>query len=268
MKSFSLLQSNNIVRFYGSTIKKNRWIGLIMEFCPGGSLKDLVQNKTPDLPIVIAMKFLKEISDAVAFIHGQHHGKHAVHGDIKLDNILLSRSLSCKLSDFGTTQVLTMTSTVGMLGCTPMYAAPEVLKIGQYTGNTRQSDMFSVGVVVEFIITRNHKRVHPDRLSSIVENLKAKEDERGASALQALYDVHKATCIDNPNNRLSIKEVKRAIDSYFKKYSEVEVMLAVAKVLEEYNMHPLPEASQLVAPLEEVINKGRGIVCLITSDLN
>ncbi|XP_076061509.1 uncharacterized protein LOC143037263 [Oratosquilla oratoria] len=102
---------------------------IITEYCPGGTLLDLLQGHTSwhsrDWGRWV-MAFLKELVPAVAFMHERHF----VHLNIKSDNVVLDADKEVlKLIDFG---LAVRRSDVydrcigGVLG-TLLYMAPEVL---------------------------------------------------------------------------------------------------------------------------------------------
>lgn len=96
-----------------------------MPFVYGESLRQRLA-RDGELPIVDAVRLLREISDALSYAH--EHG--VVHRDIKPENILLSRGHAV-VADFGVAKALAaatseqkLTSTGLALG-TPTYMAPE-----------------------------------------------------------------------------------------------------------------------------------------------
>jgi len=79
---------------------------LVLEFAENGSLKDYFKNYkknnkteksfTP-IPQEIIIKFLKQSLDALKYLHENN----IIHRDISLDNILLGKNNTIKISDFG-----------------------------------------------------------------------------------------------------------------------------------------------------------------------
>ena len=68
-----------------------------------------------------------------------------VHFDIKPGNILISADGVAKLSDVGLAKRLTATVTTSWGGCTPCYAAPEILL---RRGANEKSDIYSFGLMI------------------------------------------------------------------------------------------------------------------------
>lgn len=67
----------------------------LLELMPYGSLFRLLQQGP--LPLAIANGILFHLVEAVTYLHG----KGVTHGDIKLDNLLISFDFKVKLCDFG-----------------------------------------------------------------------------------------------------------------------------------------------------------------------
>ncbi|MBA2897471.1 protein kinase domain-containing protein [Nonomuraea soli] len=111
---------------------------IVMDFYEGGSLYDRLQSAGP-LPLHEALRIGVKIGGALAAVH--HVG--VFHGDVKPQNILLSRYGEPALADFGVARMLD----VGQLSShtltlTPYHAAPEVLN---GSPQTVSSDVYALG---------------------------------------------------------------------------------------------------------------------------
>ena len=120
-------------------------IYLAMEYMPGGSLKDLLENDGP-LPFQRALEVLKQIANALDYAHGLD----LVHRDVKPGNILFDEKGNAYLTDFGFAKSMasadsstTMSLTGGVLG-TPAYMSPEAWD-GE--GWTPAADVYSLACV-------------------------------------------------------------------------------------------------------------------------
>lgn len=113
---------------------------MAMEYV-ASSLQALIEKCGP-LPIDEALRIIREVANAL----DAAHEKRIVHRDIKPANILLTETLSVKVSDFGIARaaaIATMTSTGVVMG-TPLYMSPE-----QARGDRAdiRSDIYALGVV-------------------------------------------------------------------------------------------------------------------------
>jgi WD40 repeat protein/serine/threonine protein kinase len=121
---------------------------LVMEYMPGGTLKDKLKGKPMDWQE--AVKLLLPVAEALEYAHEQK----IIHRDIKPSNILLTNKGQPMLTDFGIAKMLETEETFTLTGTgigvgTPEYMAPE-----QWTGSaTAQSDIYSLGVVLYEMVT-------------------------------------------------------------------------------------------------------------------
>ena len=121
---------------------------LVMEYLPGGTLKDRLQGQP--LPWQDSIHLLLPIAHALQFSHQQG----IIHRDVKPSNILITLSGEPMLSDFGIAKILENEGSTALTGTgvgigTPEYMAPE-----QWIGHTSpQSDLYSLGVVLYEMVT-------------------------------------------------------------------------------------------------------------------
>lgn len=124
------------------------YIYVMIEMCDGGDLNTYVESNGP-LPEDQARHFFWRIMESILYIHNLG----VAHRDIKLENILITRSGNVKLTDFG----LCKQQDEGgksLTACgTLIYAAPEVIKQEPYDG--MKADVWSAGIVLYAMIA-NH----------------------------------------------------------------------------------------------------------------
>ncbi|KAG3163391.1 hypothetical protein PI124_g5530 [Phytophthora idaei] len=121
---------------------------MIMEFLPLGDLQAYLR-KNFDLLVWTKVKIHIAIGVALALEYLHSRSPPIIHRDLKSKNILISKRLEPKLSDFGVSrsrQENSMTAGVG----TPYWSAPEILEGKRYT---EQADMYSLGVVLSELDT-------------------------------------------------------------------------------------------------------------------
>jgi len=121
------LRHPNVVEYLGVAIFHGA-LAIVSEYMEGGTLHTLVEEKRKigkKLPIKRVLKFLKDISRGLSWLH--HRG--IIHRDLKPTNILLDEGKrKCKIADFGLAHAKTskrISGNYGMCG-TLCYAAPEV----------------------------------------------------------------------------------------------------------------------------------------------
>ena len=122
---------------------------LVMEYLPGGTLKDWLGRP---IPWRDAVQLVLPIAQALEFVHDRG----IINRDIKPSNVLMTEKGQPMLTDFGLIKVFgdkekdaTNLTASGIGLGTPDYMAPE-----QWTGEaTAQSDLYSLGVVLYEMIT-------------------------------------------------------------------------------------------------------------------
>jgi serine/threonine protein kinase len=118
--------------------------GILLEFCSGGSLRDVMSSPTwHRTPWWQRLRWALDAATGLAFLHERE----IVHRDIKSPNLLLENG-RLKVGDFGLARFFTSSvgattqKTVG----SPAWMAPEVITNG--TRISPPSDIFSFGVVL------------------------------------------------------------------------------------------------------------------------
>jgi len=123
---------------------------LVLEYCPGGDLFEILYYTHQFHPIIARSYFVQLLSGLKAC-----HDAGIVHRDIKPQNLLLDGNYQLKIADFGLSFIsktcgneAEMKTRCGTRG----YQAPELIKGVTYT---KACDIFSCGVVL-FILIAGH----------------------------------------------------------------------------------------------------------------
>ncbi|OHT07010.1 CAMK family protein kinase [Tritrichomonas foetus] len=138
-----MLDHPYIIQIYESfTDKENLYI--ILEHCPGGSLKEYISNNGP-LYGKELYNFSHQIVSAIEFCHE----KRIAHRDIKPSNCLLDKYGRVKLADFGLSSYNEFNNSFDNIGGSPFYMSPESFKKG--TADAFKSDMWALGVTLYYL---------------------------------------------------------------------------------------------------------------------
>ena len=121
-----------------------------MEFVDGQTLTQwMIDNPKPDLETI------RGIVEQIAKGLGAFHRLEMLHQDIRPDNIMIDKTGTVKIIDFGSTKV------TGVVEAAPSTGGNDVLGTVQYTapeyflgeGGTPRSDQFSLGVIAYQMLT-------------------------------------------------------------------------------------------------------------------
>lgn len=100
---------------------------VIVEYCPGGALKSyLIKNRRRKLAFKVVIQLAVDLARGLSYLHSQK----IVHRDVKTENMLLDKTRTVKIADFGVARLEAsnpndMTGETGTLG----YMAPEVYNL-------------------------------------------------------------------------------------------------------------------------------------------
>ncbi|ESW25495.1 hypothetical protein PHAVU_003G041000 [Phaseolus vulgaris] len=149
----------NVVRYLGS-YQGEEYLWIVMEYCGGGSVADLMGVTDESLDEGQIAYICREALKGLDYLHSIFK----VHRDIKGGNILLTEQGDVKLGDFGVAAQLTRTmSKRNTFIGTPHWMAPEVIQESRYDGKV---DVWALGVsaieMAEGVPPRSD--VHPMRV--------------------------------------------------------------------------------------------------------
>jgi serine/threonine protein kinase len=136
---------------------------MVMEYCPGGSLYDLLGRKKLSEGEVLSL--FQQVCEAVEQLHGASGGPIA-HRDIKAENVLLARDGTAKLCDFGSATRETSAPSNERerkaveedlsANTNLVYRAPEMLDL--YSGHaiTHKTDIWALGCLLYCLMFGRH----------------------------------------------------------------------------------------------------------------
>jgi serine/threonine protein kinase len=141
----------------------DRFRYLVLEYCEGGTLRNLMADGGLSLPQRLSLMI--QVLEGLAFAHSHQ----VVHCDLKPENLLLrpmGKGWQIKISDFGISRLVGEHSTHHQ-GGSPAYMAPE-----QFSGQTSpQSDLYALGVILyELMLGRRPFQGPPGELMRAHQN--------------------------------------------------------------------------------------------------
>ncbi|MER6948665.1 protein kinase [Nonomuraea sp. NPDC000554] len=128
----------NVVTVFDTGVTRSGRPYIAMDFFEHGSLRDKVRKEGP-LPVPDVLRAGVKLAGALAAVHEAG----VLHGDIKPQNILISRYGEPAVADFGVARVVDAAEiSATSQAFTPLHAAPEVLTGQPHSAAT---DLYSLG---------------------------------------------------------------------------------------------------------------------------
>jgi serine/threonine protein kinase KIN1/2 len=118
---------------------------MLFEFVNGGQMLDYIISHGR-LKEKNARKFARQIASALDYCHRNS----IVHRDLKIENILISKTGDIKIIDFGLSNLFSPRDHLKTFCGSLYFAAPELLQAKQYTGP--EVDIWSFGVVLYVLV--------------------------------------------------------------------------------------------------------------------
>jgi len=158
IKSMIRINSKHVMKLYAYNLnasypeksgKTLKTILLVLEYCPGGELFDILYYCS-QLEEKLARTYFKQLIQGLEDCHKAG----IVHRDIKPQNLLLDQDYQLKITDFGLSFIQKTKDARELMGTcyvgTRGYQAPELLSKKAYD---RSCDIFSAGVVLFILLT-------------------------------------------------------------------------------------------------------------------
>ena len=173
------------------------------------NLYDYIRSHDFDKKMILKMGI--DICNALEYCHSQN----IVHGDIKPDNIFITKFNDFKLGDFGVSKTVErMNATMSQKG-TKSYMAPEMIRLSKYNHTV---DLYALGLTMYELFNRGRMPFLPpypatffsfNREETMIRRITG-EEFPDIEGLGELNNIIKKACHFNPEKRyLSASEMKQ-----------------------------------------------------------
>ncbi|XP_033928669.1 atrial natriuretic peptide receptor 2 [Melopsittacus undulatus] len=154
LKHMRDIQFNHLTRFIGACIDPPN-ICIVTEYCPRGSLQDVLENESINLDWMFRHSLINDIVKGMAFLHNSIIGHH---GSLKSSNCVVDSRFVLKITDYGLASFRSPCDgeDTHALYAKKLWTAPELLQKGRLpTPGMQKADVYSFGIIVQEVALRN-----------------------------------------------------------------------------------------------------------------
>ncbi|XP_070587430.1 atrial natriuretic peptide receptor 2-like isoform X2 [Erythrolamprus reginae] len=156
LKHMRDIQFNHLTRFIGACIDPPN-ICIVTEYCPRGSLQDILENESINLDWIFRYALINDIVKGMAFLHNSIIG---YHGSLKSSNCVVDSRFVLKITDYGLASFRQSHESEGnhALYAKKLWTAPELLQKGTLLPPPpamQKADVYSFGIILQEIALRS-----------------------------------------------------------------------------------------------------------------
>ncbi|XP_061473687.1 atrial natriuretic peptide receptor 1-like [Rhineura floridana] len=239
VKQVRELDHPNLCKFIGGCTEVPN-IAIITEYCPKGSLNDVLLNEDIPLNWGFRLSFATDIAQGMAYLH-QHR---IYHGRLKSSNCVIDDRWACKISDYGLQSYRKddslMDSNVPHQHFMQIYLAPEAHSVPSFEP-TPAADVYSYAIILLIIATRSDPTLKDDTPSEEyslclpLAELISEKSENACPCPTEYVELIRRCRKSNPAQRLTFEQVKKLLHKMNpNKVSPVDMMMTL---MEKYSKH-------------------------------
>ncbi|KAM4630369.1 atrial natriuretic peptide receptor 1 isoform 1-T2 [Polymixia lowei] len=165
LKHMRDVQNEHLTRFIGACIDPPN-ICIITEYCPRGSLQDLMESENITLDWMFRYSLIKDIVKGMAFLH---NSVIVSHGNLKSSNCVVDSRFVLKITDYGLASLRKTDSIEDTHAyyARKLWTAPELLRAEVLPPNgTQKGDVYSFSIILqELALLRGVFYLHQDTLT-------------------------------------------------------------------------------------------------------
>uniref|UniRef100_A0A669BJ89 Guanylate cyclase n=1 Tax=Oreochromis niloticus TaxID=8128 RepID=A0A669BJ89_ORENI len=148
LKHMRDVQNEHLTRFIGACIDPPNMC-IITEYCPRGSLQDLMESDSITLDWMFRYSLINDIVKGMAFLH---NSVIISHGNLKSSNCVVDSRFVLKITDYGLQSLRTRScpEDTHAYYARKLWTAPELLRIDCPPNcGTQKGDVYSFGVILQ-----------------------------------------------------------------------------------------------------------------------
>uniref|UniRef100_A0A8C1QTY6 Guanylate cyclase n=1 Tax=Cyprinus carpio TaxID=7962 RepID=A0A8C1QTY6_CYPCA len=154
LKHMRDVQFNHLTRFIGACIDPPN-ICIVTEYCPRGSLQDILENESINLDWMFRYSLINDIVKGMNYLHNSYIGSH---GNLKSSNCVVDSRFVLKIADYGLAsfRLCCENEDSHALYAKKLWTAPELLIYDRHPHQgTQKGDVYSFGIILQEIALRN-----------------------------------------------------------------------------------------------------------------
>ncbi|XP_051961093.1 atrial natriuretic peptide receptor 2 [Xyrauchen texanus] len=154
LKHMRDVQFNHLTRFIGACIDPPN-ICIVTEYCPRGSLQDILENESINLDWMFRYSLINDIVKGMNYLHNSYIGSH---GNLKSSNCVVDSRFVLKITDYGLASFRSSCENEDLhaLYAKKLWTAPELLIYDRHPPQgTLKGDVYSFGIILQEIALRN-----------------------------------------------------------------------------------------------------------------
>ncbi|XP_051626980.1 atrial natriuretic peptide receptor 1 isoform X1 [Manacus candei] len=154
LKHMRDVQNEHLTRFIGACTDPPN-ICILTEYCPRGSLQDILENESITLDWMFRYSLTHDIVKGMQFLH---NGVIVSHGNLKSSNCVVDSRFVLKITDYGLESFRAAPDgdDTHALFAKKLWTAPELLRMEEPPARgTQKGDVYSFGIILQEIALRN-----------------------------------------------------------------------------------------------------------------
>uniref|UniRef100_A0A8C4Q6K3 Guanylate cyclase n=1 Tax=Eptatretus burgeri TaxID=7764 RepID=A0A8C4Q6K3_EPTBU len=154
LKHMRDVQNDHLTRFIGACIDPPN-ISIVTEYCPRGSLQDILKNESIDLDWMFRYSLINDIVKGMAYLHSSVISSH---GNLKSSNCVVDSRFVLKITNYGlsTFRMDSDNDTWLQQYAKQQWTAPELLRLEKPPGKgTPSGDVYSFAIILQEVALRS-----------------------------------------------------------------------------------------------------------------
>ncbi|CAD5214052.1 unnamed protein product [Bursaphelenchus xylophilus] len=176
---------------------------VVLEYCPGGDLRNHLRNTSKNDPFIVLNKYLVDAGKGMEYLHALD----VIHRDLAARNCLLSADFTVKVSDFGLSVKTKDLRDQKKQKMAVKWMAPEVLR--SYTFS-KATDVWAFGILMWEVYKHGKLDPYPDKTTAEVRKMLLETKTRmeiPSDLPPQIQDIMKECWAENPKERPSMRDV-------------------------------------------------------------